>query len=212
MGQVIPKQHPSVVLRSHFKAVRALLVAALVALCALAAALVIVANGRPGSVDRTEVGHTPAEPGTPAGPGAARRHPLRRRPRRGHARPAGVPGGSGHALRRRPRRGHPRPAVLLAVVRPAVELPARPGRRHQGSRRRPHVHPDGSQPLARRRPPPRPIGPSSGRARRRSRRQRKLPAARAPARPRARGARARSRRGPRSSSPASGRSAGRAPR
>jgi hypothetical protein len=44
MGQVIPKQHPSVVLRSHFNAVRALLIAALVALCALAAALVIVAT------------------------------------------------------------------------------------------------------------------------------------------------------------------------
>jgi hypothetical protein len=44
MGQVIPKQHPSVVLRSHFKAVRALLVVALVAICALAAALVIVAD------------------------------------------------------------------------------------------------------------------------------------------------------------------------
>jgi hypothetical protein len=44
MGQVIPKQHPAVVLRSHFKAVRALLVVALVAVCALAAALVIVAN------------------------------------------------------------------------------------------------------------------------------------------------------------------------
>ena len=44
MGQVIPKQHPSVVLRSHFKAVRALLVVALVAICALAAALVIVST------------------------------------------------------------------------------------------------------------------------------------------------------------------------
>ena len=44
MGQVIPKQHPSVVLRSHFKAVRALLAVALVAVCALAAAVVILAN------------------------------------------------------------------------------------------------------------------------------------------------------------------------
>ena len=44
MGQVIPKQHPSVVLRSHFNAVRALLIAALVAICALGAALVIVAT------------------------------------------------------------------------------------------------------------------------------------------------------------------------
>ena len=44
MGQVIPKQHPSVVLRSHFRAVRALLAVALVAICALATALVIVAT------------------------------------------------------------------------------------------------------------------------------------------------------------------------
>src|SRR5215208_7257732 len=44
MGQVIPKQHPSVVLRSHFNAVRALLAAALVAVCALAAVVVIQAN------------------------------------------------------------------------------------------------------------------------------------------------------------------------
>lgn len=44
MGQAIPKQHPAVVLRSHFKAVRALLAVALVAICALAATLVIVAN------------------------------------------------------------------------------------------------------------------------------------------------------------------------
>ena len=44
MGQVIPKQHPSVVLRSHFNAVRALLAVALVAVCALAAVVVIQAN------------------------------------------------------------------------------------------------------------------------------------------------------------------------
>jgi hypothetical protein len=44
MGQPIPSQHPSVVLRSHFKAVRALLAIALVAVCALAAAVVILAN------------------------------------------------------------------------------------------------------------------------------------------------------------------------
>ena len=44
MGQVIPRQHPEVVLRSHFKIVRALLCVALVAICALAATLVIVAN------------------------------------------------------------------------------------------------------------------------------------------------------------------------
>ena len=44
MGQVIPKQHPAVVLRSHYKAVRALLAAALVAVVALAVTVVILAN------------------------------------------------------------------------------------------------------------------------------------------------------------------------
>jgi hypothetical protein len=44
MGQVIPRQHPAVVLKSHYKAVRALLAVALVAIVALAATVVIVAN------------------------------------------------------------------------------------------------------------------------------------------------------------------------
>ena len=44
MGQPIPSQHPSVVLRSHYKAVRALLVVAIAALIALAAAVAILAN------------------------------------------------------------------------------------------------------------------------------------------------------------------------
>ena len=44
MGQVIPRQHPAVVLKSHYKALRALLAAALVAVAALAAAVVILAN------------------------------------------------------------------------------------------------------------------------------------------------------------------------
>jgi hypothetical protein len=44
MGHAIPKQHPAVVLRSHFNVVRALLGVAMVALVALAIALVIVAN------------------------------------------------------------------------------------------------------------------------------------------------------------------------
>jgi hypothetical protein len=44
MGQPIPAQHPSVVLRSHFKLVRTLLILAVAALLASTAALVIVAN------------------------------------------------------------------------------------------------------------------------------------------------------------------------
>ena len=44
MGQVIPRQHPAVVLKSHYKALRTLLAVALVAIAALAATVVIVAN------------------------------------------------------------------------------------------------------------------------------------------------------------------------
>ena len=44
MGQVIPRQHPAVVLKSHYKTVRSLLAVALVAIVALAATVVILAN------------------------------------------------------------------------------------------------------------------------------------------------------------------------
>ena len=44
MGQPIPAQHPSVVLRSHFKLVRSLLILAMAALIASATAVVILAN------------------------------------------------------------------------------------------------------------------------------------------------------------------------
>ena len=44
MGQPIPAQHPSVVLRSHFKLVRSLLILAVAALLASSAAVVILAN------------------------------------------------------------------------------------------------------------------------------------------------------------------------
>ena len=44
MGQPIPAQHPSVVLRSHFNLVRTLLAIAMAAVLALAAAVVILAN------------------------------------------------------------------------------------------------------------------------------------------------------------------------
>jgi hypothetical protein len=44
MGQVIPRQHPAVVLKSHYKALRALLAVALIAIAALATTVVIVAN------------------------------------------------------------------------------------------------------------------------------------------------------------------------
>ena len=44
MGKAIPAQHPAVVLRSHFNALRALLAAALIAVVGLSAAVVILAT------------------------------------------------------------------------------------------------------------------------------------------------------------------------
>jgi len=44
MGEAIPRQHPAVVLRSHFNQLRALLVVALIAVAGLTAAVVILAN------------------------------------------------------------------------------------------------------------------------------------------------------------------------
>jgi hypothetical protein len=44
MGQPIPAQHPSVVLRSHFKLVRSLLIIAMAAVVGLTAAVVIISN------------------------------------------------------------------------------------------------------------------------------------------------------------------------
>jgi hypothetical protein len=59
MGQPIPAQHPSVVLRSHFKLVRGLLALAMVAVLALTAAVVILAS------DEDQV--SPATKATPHG-------------------------------------------------------------------------------------------------------------------------------------------------
>jgi hypothetical protein len=44
MGQAIPRQHPAVVLRSHFIAVRSLLVVAMIAVVGLTAAVVVMAT------------------------------------------------------------------------------------------------------------------------------------------------------------------------
>ena len=44
MGKAVPEQHPAVVLRSHYNHLRALLIAALIAVLSLAGAVVIVAN------------------------------------------------------------------------------------------------------------------------------------------------------------------------
>src|SRR3954454_19547022 len=57
MGQVIPRQHPAVVLKSHYKAVRALLAAALIAIVALAAAVVILADDADQKASSAPISH-----------------------------------------------------------------------------------------------------------------------------------------------------------
>jgi uncharacterized membrane protein len=59
MGHAIPKQHPAVVLRSHFNLVRALLVAATVALVGMAVALAIVASDGDGIDTAASQGSAP---------------------------------------------------------------------------------------------------------------------------------------------------------
>jgi hypothetical protein len=44
MGQAVPTHHPAVVLRSHYRQLRALLAVAMIAIVGLAAAVVILAN------------------------------------------------------------------------------------------------------------------------------------------------------------------------
>jgi hypothetical protein len=59
MGQVVPTQHPAVVLRSHYNHLRALLAAAMIAVAGLTAAVVILATN-----DETDFGGSSA--GSPA--------------------------------------------------------------------------------------------------------------------------------------------------
>ena len=83
MGQVIPRQHPAVVLRSQYKAVLAMLCVALVAIVALAATLVIVAND---DGPRSPLSRTPSQqqilpPGTRFDGGRTRARAASRLPR-----------------------------------------------------------------------------------------------------------------------------------
>ena len=62
MGHAIPKQHPAVVLRSHYNLVRALLGVAMIALVGLVIALVVVANDNDESASTGSVQAVPASP------------------------------------------------------------------------------------------------------------------------------------------------------
>jgi hypothetical protein len=68
MGKAIPAQHPAVVLRSHFNALRALLAAALIAVVGLSTAVVILATE-----DDRDTSPVPAtEVGSPGPTGSTR--------------------------------------------------------------------------------------------------------------------------------------------
>ena len=68
MGQPIPAQHPSAVLRSHSNLVRALLIIAMAALLACAAAVVILANDEDEISTATQATpHGQVQPQLPAG-------------------------------------------------------------------------------------------------------------------------------------------------
>jgi len=76
MGKAVPEQHPAVVLRSHYNHLRALLIAALIAVLGLGGAVVIVAND-----DDTVVStSTPAiENGATGATGGPQTAPLQQR-------------------------------------------------------------------------------------------------------------------------------------
>jgi hypothetical protein len=62
MGHAIPKQHPAVVLRSHYNLVRALLGVAMIALVGLVIALVVIANDDDESASTGSVQAVPSSP------------------------------------------------------------------------------------------------------------------------------------------------------
>lgn len=65
MGKAIPRQHPAVVLRSHYQQLRALLATAMIAVVGLTAAVVILATDD--SRDTSTVSATQASAPSPAG-------------------------------------------------------------------------------------------------------------------------------------------------
>ena len=68
MGKAVPEQHPAVVLRSHYVHLRALLVAALIAVLGLTATVVIVANDSDQAAVTSKPAPATIEPGAQSAP------------------------------------------------------------------------------------------------------------------------------------------------
>ena len=124
MGKAIPTQHPAVVLRSHYRQLRALLAVAMIAVVGLTAAVVILATND----DRDTSAGSATQVSAP-GPAE---HPLRR-PRGRHPRRRPGPAAE-RPLRRRPRGGNCRAHRALgagAVLTP-IRSTSPPGVRYDG--------------------------------------------------------------------------------
>ena len=113
MGKAVPEQHPAVVLRSHYQHLRALLVAALIAVLGLTATVVIVANDNDDVISSS----TPApaiQSAAPSATGGAQSAPLPQRRLDGAVDTAPAPRYDGG------------PNEGSADLTPGVNLPARP--------------------------------------------------------------------------------------
>ena len=113
MGKAVPEQHPAVVLRSHYLHLRALLVAALIAVLGLTATVVIVANDerRRHQLEHAGSGHRVGGTGATGVPQSA---PLPQRRLDGAVDTAPAPRYDGG------------PEEGSADLAPGVNLPARP--------------------------------------------------------------------------------------
>jgi hypothetical protein len=114
MGKAVPEQHPAVVLRSHYVHLRALLVAALIAVLGLTATVVIVANDSDEAAVSTSTPAPTIEYGGTGATGVPDSAPLQQRRLDGAVDTAPAPRYDGG------------PNEGSADITPGVNIPARP--------------------------------------------------------------------------------------
>jgi hypothetical protein len=114
MGKAVPEQHPAVVLRSHYVHLRALLVAALIAVLGLTATVVIVANDSDEAAVSTSTPAPTIEYGGTGATGVPESAPLPQRKLDGSVDTAPAPRYDGG------------PNEGSADITPGVNVPARP--------------------------------------------------------------------------------------
>ena len=123
MGKAVPEQHPAVVLRSHYVHLRALLVAALIAVLGLTATVVIVANDSDQAAVSTSTPAPTIEYGGTGATGVPESAPLPQRRLDGAVDTAPAPRYDGG------------PNEGSADITPGVNIPARPTQAQPGPAR-----------------------------------------------------------------------------